>query len=162
MENCAGLDQAEVLASLLLVLMRHLAMPDDGLAAKLPLAQLRVCAILVGGPRPMSALSRELGVSLSAMTQIADRLEKARLVRRIPQAADRRIRCLQLTPRGEKMIRQRQDARLQRVRRLLDQLSLQAREEVVAAFETLAQACEEIQAETPPVETAGPTARAIL
>ena len=46
-------------------------------AAELPLAQLRVCGVLCDGPRPMSAVSRELGVSLSAMTQIADRLERA-------------------------------------------------------------------------------------
>ena len=31
-------------------------------------------------------LGRELGVSLSAMTQIADRLERARLVKRVPAA----------------------------------------------------------------------------
>ena len=50
----------------------------------------------------MSALSREFGVSLSAMTRIADRLERARLVKRVAEGGDRRIRHLQLTPRGEK------------------------------------------------------------
>ena len=58
-------------------MMRQLFSADDHLAAELPLAQLRVCGMLYDGPHPMSVLSRELGVSLSAMTQIADRLERA-------------------------------------------------------------------------------------
>ena len=87
----------------------------------MPLAQLRVCGILYDGPRPMSALSRELGVSLSAMTQIADRLERARLVNRVAEGADRRIRCLQLTERGQKLMRSREDARNRRVLAVLEQ-----------------------------------------
>jgi len=63
------------------------AASDAGLndpAVELPLAQLKVCSLLYGGPLSMSAWA-ELGVSLSAMTQIADRLERARLVKRVNQ-----------------------------------------------------------------------------
>ena len=81
--------QATTAASLLVALTREIFSSDDSLAEQMPLAQLRVCGILYRGPRPMSALSRELGVSVSAMTQIADRLERARLVHRVPDGMAR-------------------------------------------------------------------------
>ena len=107
-DRAAVAEQAETIATLLPALMRQLTAGDDDPAAELPLAQLRVCSVLCGGPRPMSALGRELGVSLSAMTQIADRLERARLVKRVAKGGDRRVRCLQLTDGGEKIMRLRQ------------------------------------------------------
>ena len=70
--------------------------------------------------RAMSALSRELGVSLRALTQIANRLERARLVKRTAAEDDRRVRCLQLTAHGTAMMRRRRDARLRRSLAVLD------------------------------------------
>jgi len=66
-------------------LMRQLFNLEEELAINLPVAQLRVCHILTTGPCPMSTLSRELGVSLSAMTQIADRMERSNLASRTAQ-----------------------------------------------------------------------------
>ena len=94
--------QAKAIASLMPALMRMLSSFDDDPAAELPLAQLRVCTILSDGPRSMSALSREFGVSLSAMTRIADRLERAGLVTRVARDDDRRVRRLQLTRAARK------------------------------------------------------------
>ena len=71
--------QPRKLISHILALTRQLLAVDDS-AADLPLRQLRVCMALHEGPRSMSYLSRELGVSLSAMTQIADRLEHTGLL----------------------------------------------------------------------------------
>ena len=96
---------------------------DDDVVAELPLAQLRVCGILHRGPRPMSALGRDLGVSLSAMTQIADRLERASLVKRVAEGNDRRVRCLRLTPRGESIMQRREDARAEHASAALARLS---------------------------------------
>jgi len=142
MDETASLEQAKAVAALLLGLARHLLAADHDPAAELPLAQLRVCGILYGGPRRMSALSRELGVSLSAMTQIADRLERARLVRRVAEGTDRRIRCLRLTPRGRRIMRRREEARLRRSVAALAHLSAEAKTEVLAALERLVCACE--------------------
>jgi DNA-binding MarR family transcriptional regulator len=136
MDEILTLNQARAIASLLPALMRHLFATDDDLATELPLAQLRVCGILYAGPRPMSALSRELGVSHSAMTQIADRLERARLVKRVAAGTDRRIRCLKLTRRGETTMRIREDFRARRVLSVLKRLSPGARRDVLAALET--------------------------
>jgi DNA-binding MarR family transcriptional regulator len=142
MDATRNLEQAQAAAALLLGLARHLLVADHDPAAELPLGQLRVCGILYRGPRRMSALGRELGVSLSAMTQIADRLERARLVRRVTEGADRRIRCLRLTPRGETIMRRREEARLRRILAALAHLSPEARTEVLAALERLVRACE--------------------
>ncbi len=88
----------------------------------------------------MSVLSRRLGVSLSAMTQIANRLEQAHLVKRVAEVADRRVRCLQLTERGEKIMQLREETRVQRMAALLEHLSPQDRGEVQDALEKMVRA----------------------
>jgi DNA-binding MarR family transcriptional regulator len=135
-------EDAEAIASLLPALIRRLFAVDDQLAAQLPVAQLRVCGMLYdGGPQRMSALGRAMGVSLSAMTQIADRLERAGLVNRVAEGGDRRIRCLQLTPRGQKVMQRRQQARVERVTALLEQLSPQDRKTAISGLQLLLEAC---------------------
>jgi DNA-binding MarR family transcriptional regulator len=109
----------------------------EGQAAELPLGQLRICTALHIKPQTMSALGRELGVSLSAMTQIADRLERAGLVKRSSEDSDRRVRSLQLTPRGKKMMREREEIRIQRVSKVVQNLSPEARQEVLRALDVL-------------------------
>ena len=134
-------EQARAITAYLPSLMRQLFTFEDDAVDELPLAQLRVCGLLYAEPRSMSALSRELGVSLSAVTQVADRLERARLVRRVPDGTDRRLRCLQLTERGSRMMRRHEEARMQRVLMILQGLPAPARAEILAALTTLSQAC---------------------
>jgi DNA-binding MarR family transcriptional regulator len=136
-----SLAEAKIIASLLPAIMRQLFTIDHRLAAELSLAQLRVCGMLYGGPRPMSALGRELGVSSSAMTQIADRLERARMVKRASQGGDRRIRCLQLTPHGKKVMQLHEDARTKRVSAVLRHMPRKSRGEVLATLRRLTLAC---------------------
>jgi DNA-binding MarR family transcriptional regulator len=129
-------DDAQRMTSLIIALTRRLLAVDDQ-AAELPLRQLRVCMALHEGARTMSDLSRELGVSLSAMTQIADRLERAGIVKRTFEGSDRRVRCLQLTPRGKTMMREREESRIQRVSAVVETLTEQARNEVLTALQVL-------------------------
>jgi DNA-binding MarR family transcriptional regulator len=142
------LEQAKTISSLLPALMRKLFALNASLAAELPLAQLRVCGILYRGPQRMSALSRELGVSLSAMTQIADRLERARLVKRVAEGSDRRIRCLQLTDRGKDIMHQHEDSHVKSVLAAMGRLTPEAREQILAGLETLIDACSAGNGET--------------
>jgi DNA-binding MarR family transcriptional regulator len=133
-------EQAREMTALVLGLTRQLLAVDDQ-AADLPLRQLRVCTALHEEPRSMTALGRELGMSLSAMTQIADRLERAGLVKRSLEGADRRVRCLQLTPRGQKMMQLREQIRIQRVSGVVRTMSQHARNEVLSALQILLTAC---------------------
>jgi DNA-binding MarR family transcriptional regulator len=137
---------AEEVAAMIPRLIRGLTSAENDPGDAMPLAQLRLCAILYEGPRSMSILSRELGVSLSALTQIADRLEKARLVKRVAEDNDRRVRCLQLTSRGEKMMRKRREARVLRTLAVLEHLSAPQRESVQSSLEMLVSACAAVQA----------------
>ncbi len=123
MNHPVKLEEAVAIASLLPALMRQLFILDNDLTADLPLAQLRVCLCLQDGPLPMSVLSRELGVTLSAMTQIADRLQRANLVSRVAEEKDRRVRCLQLTPRAEKIMRRHEDSRIRSVSAVLNNIA---------------------------------------
>lgn len=134
-------NQARTMTDLLMSLMRDIFAVDDQAAAELPLRQLRVCAMLYEGSRSMSSLSRELGVSLSAMTQIADRLERAGLVKRSFEGTDRRVRCLQLTPRAQQIMRLREDSRVQRASAALEQLPPPERKNVLATLHALQIAC---------------------
>ncbi len=133
-------EQARQMTALVLSLTRQLLAVDDQ-AAELPLRQLRVCMVLHDGPRSMSALSRELGVSLSAMTQIADRLERAGLVKRSFEGSDRRVRSLQLTPRGQKIMQMREQTRIKRVSTVVERMSPQSRKEVLTSLNVLLSAC---------------------
>src|SRR5262245_55471890 len=92
-------EDATQLECLLPAVARRLFTLDE--ASEMPVAQLRVCSILQSGPRSMSSLSEELNISVSAVTQIADRLEKAGLVERVAESGDRRLRNLRLTETGQ-------------------------------------------------------------
>jgi DNA-binding MarR family transcriptional regulator len=139
--NGRATTQPTALTSLLLSLARELIAVDDDAASELPLRQLRVCALLHEQPQTMSALGRELGVSLSAMTQIADRLERAGLVKRSAEGTDRRVRSLQLTPRGQRIMMARENARIGRASGALNRLSATDQAQVIHSLETLLNAC---------------------
>ena len=133
--------EAQEIAARLLAVVRSVFMPVDDQVGEMPLGQLRVCSILFDGPRSMSALSKELSVSLSAMTQLADRLERAQLVKRVFEGTDRRVRRLQLTARGRRIIQDREKARVQQLAIVLDRLSPANRQQVLANLEILLSAC---------------------
>ena len=75
------------------------------------------------------------------MTQIADRLERTRMAKRVALGDDRRVRCLQLTPRGKKIMQLREDNRTRRVSAVLRRLPPKTRETVLDTLQTLIQAC---------------------
>jgi DNA-binding MarR family transcriptional regulator len=114
--------------------------PDHPLA-DLPVAQLRVCGLLFQrGARTMSQVGEELSISLSAVTQLADRLERAGLVARTAESApgcDRRTKRLCLTPHGETLMQSRRALRLRRTEQALRRLSGEQRRAVLDALETL-------------------------
>jgi len=131
-------EQSEAVVTLLSRLMRRLfTLTADDPAMELPGAQMRVCNVLWDGPRTMSALGDELGISHSAITKIADRLERAEMVERLPEADDRRCKRLALTQRGVEVMQARRDRRVGQTVKVLEQLSPQDRQAAVAALETL-------------------------
>ena len=133
--------QAAQLDNLMPRLIRRLfALNLDDPIAKLPLAQLRVCAILSDGSRTISGLAKELAISVSAATQVADRLEAAGIVERIPGVKDRRMRNLQLTDHGARITRARKRRRVRRAAAILAELPPAKREAVLRALMDLLRA----------------------
>ena len=93
------------------------------------------CSTAVRGPCRRWAAS--WASRSSAITQIADRLERAGLVTRVAKGADRRVRRLELTERGQTMMRLHEQARIQRMSAALEHLSPEQRQEVTAALQAL-------------------------
>ncbi|MDO8588838.1 MAG: MarR family transcriptional regulator [Armatimonadota bacterium] len=130
-----ALRQAAEIVDLAPRMMRRLfALDAEDPTTELPLAQLRLCGILRQGPLTMSAISRELGVSLSATTQLADRLENSGLVERACESGDRRIKLLRLTPDGERIMRARREKRVACAAEALGQLPRATRERLLSAL----------------------------
>lgn len=134
-------DQAVQLESLLPTVMRRLfTLQPEHPVSDLPLAQLRVCIILQAGARPMSVISEELGISISATTQIADRLERAGLVERVSEPDDRRMKNLRLTPQGKELMRLRREVRVKRAQDALEGLAPEVRETLLKMLNALLEA----------------------
>jgi DNA-binding MarR family transcriptional regulator len=57
----------------------------------------------LGEPRTMGEIAEMLGCDPSNVTGIADALESRGLARRRPSEADRRVKALELTAKGEKL-----------------------------------------------------------
>jgi DNA-binding MarR family transcriptional regulator len=106
-------------------------------AAELTVTQVRVCSVLQSGPAAMSAVGEELGISMSAVTQIADRLERSGFVERIPGDEDRRMKRLVLTDHGREVMGARHQRRVGRVSAVLKGLSPERRVDVLAALNDL-------------------------
>lgn len=132
--------QAAAVTSLIPMVMRRLFAIEDDPAAELPIGQIRLCAVLQDGPKPMSSCSSELDISLSATCQLADRLEKAGMIERVCESGDRRVKCLQLTDRGQDVMGARHRYRIQRAEQALSNLSPAERASIVSSLEALLQA----------------------
>jgi DNA-binding MarR family transcriptional regulator len=131
-------EQALQFEGMLPVLLRKLfTLQPDHPASDVPVAQLRTCTILQSGPRTMTSLSDELGISLSAMTQIADRMERAGIVERVMIREDRRQRLLQLSERGTEMMRTRKQIRIRQAAMALENISDSERGELLRLLHVL-------------------------
>lgn len=149
-------EQAALLECLLPKLMRRLFTLEPGHpVTELPIAQLRVCTLLQGGPRTLSAIGEEAGVSVSAATQIADRLERAGLVERVAEPEDRRMKNLQLTAHGAELMRSRRETRIRRVACALKQMTPEQREGVLSSLHTLLDAATATAPELPHEDPVG-------
>ena len=92
----------------------------------------------------------EVGMSTSAVTQIADRMERAGLVERAAARCDRRLKRLHLTVRPAELMDARRENRAQRVQDALGLMAPGLRAELLEGLEQLLQAA---ITTTPSVET---------
>lgn len=77
--------------------------------AKLTLPQYALLNLLLNrGTIPMTEASQSLYITKPAVTNLVDRLEKNKFLKRVPHAADRRVSLLRIEPKGEKLVRETQ------------------------------------------------------
>lgn len=117
---------------------RLFTLPINHPAGELPVAQLRTCSyLLTSGPSPVTEIADELGVSVSAATQIADRLEKTGFVQRECKHDDRRVKLLSLTEQGHRLMDERRQRRVGRVVQALAIIEPEQRIKIVEALNAL-------------------------
>jgi len=135
------------------IALRLFTMDPSHPLAEMPIAQLRLCSLLLSQESPtMSQVAAELRTSVSAVTQLADRLEKSGMVERITSGVtgaerDRRARYLRLTERGRELMHSRRELRQQGARSALSFLSPEDRSRVLEALETLLTASAQVKSE---------------
>jgi DNA-binding MarR family transcriptional regulator len=123
------MDSSEVAAGLerLLGLIRWLSPPGLSLTAAATLTTLER-----SGPRRLTRLAADEGVTQPAMTQLVGRLEVSGLVERCADPDDGRVVRVQLTDAGRDLVARRRAARAERLSGLLATLR-QADQEALAA-----------------------------
>ena len=114
----------------LIGLVRSLTPPDGiSLTAAATLATLER-----SGPRRLTALAVQEGVTQPAMTQLIGRLQDAGLVRREADPADGRVVQVRLTDQGRETLARRRAVRAERLAAVLDQISPEDRAALAAAL----------------------------
>ncbi len=124
--------QAETIEDLLPRLARRMFhLQENHPVLDMPVGQMRVCAALMRGPMTLTALSDEMNATVSAATQIADRMEKVGLVVRSLGTDDRRLRFLTLSEAGHELMRSRRLIRRAQAKTVLGALSPEDRQQFV-------------------------------
>src|SRR6476619_6753240 len=114
----------------LIGLLRSLS-PADGLSAT---AAATLATLERSGPRRLTALAVQGGVTQPAMTQLIARLEDTGLVRREADPADGRVVQVRLTDQGRDTLARRRAVRAERLAVVLDRISPQDRAALGAAL----------------------------
>ncbi len=108
------------------------------LTVDLTMPQLKALLVVVGVGRATGRqLAKGLGVSLSTVTGIVDRLASHGFVSRAEDPEDRRITRVEATATGRQLVQQLYVYRRERLRRLLDRLELDQLRTVESAIEYL-------------------------
>ena len=111
-------------------LLRSLS-PAGGLSAT---AAATLATLERSGPRRLTGLAVQEGVTQPAMTQLIARLEDAGLVRREADPADGRVVQVRLTDQGRDTLARRRAVRAERLAVILDRISPQDRAALGAAL----------------------------
>lgn len=118
--NPKAAETAASLHSAAIHLLRRVRQADK--ESGVPPAQLSALSVLVfGGPRRLGALAEIEEVAAPTMSRIVAGLEKARLVKRTADPADRRAETIAASELGQKVMFAARDRRLESLTHFLEQ-----------------------------------------
>ena len=134
-------DHAIRIEGLLPRVLRTLFRPDeDDPLVELPVGQMRMMRLLAQKTWTPSNLGEELGLSVSAVTQMANRLDSIGYVSRTEDPVDRRVKHLTLTPLGRERMERRQARRINRLEVVLQNMAVERQVEFLRLLEELTEA----------------------
>jgi DNA-binding MarR family transcriptional regulator len=88
----------------------------------------------------MGEVAKALDVSVSAITQVVDRLEQKQYVSRGTDPSDRRIYTLTLTPGGQNQVAKLRELQIESLEEVLGQMTARDRKHVIKGLEALVEA----------------------
>ena len=89
-------------------------------------------------PISMTAISQRLYISKPAVTNLVDRLEKNKFLKRLSDPGDRRISLLEIQPKGKKIVREIQGRILKLIRDTAKQFNRNERMTIQKFYSVLA------------------------
>lgn len=92
---------------------------------------------------PMTEVSSRLFITKPAVTHLVDRLEKSKMLKRLPHPKDRRVSLIEILPKGREVVQKMQSQILDIFFRAFEQFSPQERKLVVRFYELLGQGVSE-------------------
>ena len=116
-------------------------------AFRVPQAELR-CLMLFDGHKYLTGIQIAglLEVAKSRATVIIENLERKGLVQRSPDPNDARVKLINLTPAGQKKVREIEEFMFSLHQQLLGQIDPAQRTNVITALETLRSSMEAVKA----------------
>jgi len=129
-------------ASLLLELLQQECLEP----LSLTFVEYTVLRVLDPAPLSPSKLADAVVRTTGGMTKLVDRLERRGLVRRVPDANDRRGVLVELTGEGHELSRKASDAYSVGRNRLLGRLAIDERTDIEAGLQRLVEVLEEDRA----------------
>lgn len=137
-------DRAIRIEGLLPRVLRTLFKPDpNDPLVDIPVGQMRMLRLLTLKAWTPSNLGEELGLSVSAVTQMANRLDSIGFVSRVEDPLDRRVKHLTLTPLGRANMIRRRDRRVYRLESVMSNMPVDRQVEFIALLEELIEASAE-------------------
>jgi DNA-binding MarR family transcriptional regulator len=105
-----------------------------------------LCQLMLLGTVSMSEISSRLEITKPAVTNLVDRLEKKKFLRRAPDAQDRRVIHLEILPKGEKVIAEIQEQSLAVLLKAYDQFNTAENETIGRFYATLSKVLDDFSA----------------
>ncbi|MBI2167269.1 MAG: MarR family transcriptional regulator [Candidatus Omnitrophica bacterium] len=117
--------------------------------ADLTLPQFALLNQLVNyGTLSMTEASDKLGITKPAVTNLVDRLEKSKCLKRLPHSQDRRVSLLEIQPRGEQIVRDAQAQILPVLLKTLDRFGDGEKETIARFYSHLSKTLDEVLEKT--------------
>jgi len=132
------IERARQLESVLPRLMRRMfANTEADELADLSLAQLRILRAVLDSPHTAGEIVELLGYSPSALSQLTQRLVNAGFLFKSKDSQDARIKHLELTDKGRRLMEARRAARIEQAQRTLATLTDEEQQELLRLLDKM-------------------------